>query len=345
VTDITGTMKALIQSHDGYERNGNGPVLKPFKSLVELADVPVPKPGAGQVLVKVGLGSVNPSDVMFVNGFYGQPRIKGKPAGFEGTGKVVATGSGFMARRLKGKRVAFVARNAGSWAEYAIADATACIPLRNDVCDEDGAAMIVNPLTAYAMFGIVKADGAKAFIMSAAASQLCKLLTGLAKEKGYRAIALVRRDDQIDLLKKHGAAHVLNYTAEDFASRLAEVLKQEKPRIFLDAVTGPLGSQVFDAMGNRSRWIVYGRLDVSDTVLREPGQLIFQSKRIEGFWLTRWMRDTSLFAKISAVNAVQKRFASGAWSTDVTARLSLEEALDGMEDALTAPNGKVFITP
>ena len=45
MSKVTATMKALIQSHDGYERDRTGPVLKPFKSLVELADVPVPKPG------------------------------------------------------------------------------------------------------------------------------------------------------------------------------------------------------------------------------------------------------------------------------------------------------------
>jgi NADPH:quinone reductase-like Zn-dependent oxidoreductase len=342
--EIPKTMRALIQKHDGYA-SGERAEMKPFKDLLEFGELPVPEPRQGQVLIKVKLGSVNPSDVAFVNGYYGQPRQKGHAAGFEGVGEVAVSGGGFMANRLKGKRVAFVATNAGGWAEYVVADAFGAIPLRDDIRDEDGAAMIVNPMTAHAMFDIVKKEGAKAFVMSAAGSQLCKHLAGLANEEGYRAIALVRRDDQIDSLKKLGAAHVLNVTAGDFGKRFADVLKQEKPRIFLDAVTGPLGSKVFEAMGKGARWIVYGRLDVSDTVIHEPGQLIFQSKKIEGFWLTKWFRDASIPKQLLTVRAVQKRFAEGGWSTDVTDRLSLEDAIGGLEKALAVPNGKVFITP
>jgi NADPH:quinone reductase-like Zn-dependent oxidoreductase len=344
MSDFPDTMDALIQTQDGFETSGRTDLL-PYGELLEFGTLAVPKPKSGQVLIKVTLGSVNPSDVMFVNGFYGQPRRKGRPAGFEGVGVVVQSGGGFMANRLKGKRVAFAATGGGSWSGYVTADAMGVIPLMDGVSDEDGAAMIVNPLTAHAMFDIVKKDGAKAFIISGAASQLCKLMIGLARDHGYRAIALVRRDDQIENLKQRGAAHVLNITSDDFSSRLQEVLKAEKPRVFLDAVTGPLGSQVFMAMGQRSRWIVYGRLDPSDTLIGEPGQLIFQSKQIEGFWLTKWFGGTSLVKKVLTIRAVQKRFASGEWKTDITARIPLKDAVTELEKALAVPNGKVFLTP
>ncbi|TIU90081.1 MAG: NADH oxidoreductase, partial [Mesorhizobium sp.] len=134
--------------------------------------------------------------------------------------------------------------------------------------DEDGAAMIVNPLTALAMFDIVKQEGEKAFVMTAGASQLCKLIIGLAKEAGFRPIVTVRRDEQIPLLKDLGAAHVLNEKAADFEAVLRETMKAEQPRIFLDAVTGPLASAIFNAMPKRARWIVYGRLDAEPTVIR-----------------------------------------------------------------------------
>ena len=63
--------------------------------------------------------------------------------------------------------------------------------------------------------------------MTAGASQLCKLIIGLAREEGFRPIAIVRRDDQIPLLKQIGAAHVLNEKAPDFRDALREVLKAE----------------------------------------------------------------------------------------------------------------------
>ncbi len=342
---IPSTMKALLLRNDGYAAASSGTVLEAMEPYVEAGTIGVPQPEGSQVLIKVALDSINPSDVMFVKGMYGQPRAIGRPAGFEGVGEVVATGPD--ATGLAGKRIAFATglTNWGSWAEYAVAEAAACIPVLDSVRDEDAAAMIVNPLTALAMFGIVKDEGEKAFILTAGASQLCKLIIGVAKDEGYRPIAIVRRDDQIPLLEGVGAAHVLNAEAPDFQQKLAEVVKAEKPRIFLDAVTGPLAGTIFSAMGKRARWIVYGRLDGTVTPIPEPGQMIFMHKKIEGFWLTEWMRNVGRERRGEAAIEVQKRFSDGRWATDVTAVVPLEEAVSRVAEELAKPNGKVFIRP
>ena len=337
-------MQALVLNNDGFALKKSGSVLESLDPYVTLTRVGVPKPGPSQVLVKVSLASINPSDVMFIKGQYGQPRVKGQPAGFEGVGTVVAAGE--AAAPLAGMRIAFATGQSGwgSWADYAIAEAGACIPLIEGVRDEDGAALIVNPLTAIAMFGIVREAGEKAFVMTAGASQLSKLILELAKKAGYRPIVTVRRDDQIETLKKAGAAHVLNATADDFQEKLREVMKAEKPRIFLDAVTGPLASAIFAAMPRGARWIIYGRMDLGDTLIPEPGQLIFLNKRIEGFWLTEWMRQAGERRKEAVIEA-QTRFADGRWATDVTAVVPLSEAVARVPDELAKPNGKVFIKP
>jgi NADPH:quinone reductase-like Zn-dependent oxidoreductase len=340
---IPSTMKALLLNEDGYAAKPSGSVLEAMTPYVTLGTIGVPTPKASQVLIKVSLASINPSDVMFLKGMYGQPRIKGQPAGFEGVGEVVAAGED--AQKLLGKRVAFATGISGwgSWAEYAVAEASACLRLIDGVRDVDAAAMIVNPLTAIAMFDIVKQEGEKAFIMTAAASQLCKLIMGVASDEGYRAIAIVRRDDQIPLLEKAGAAIVLNAEAPDFKQRLAETCKAEKPRIFLDAVTGPLAATIFNTMPRRARWIIYGRLDQSVTPIQEPGQLIFMHKKVEGFWLTEWMRSTDPDRRGAAVLEAQKRFVDGRWATDVTAIVPLAQAIERVAPELAKPNGKVFI--
>lgn len=343
---LPSEMKALLLVGDGYSRAPSAAALEAMEPYLRPGNIAVPKPGASQALIKVSLASINPSDVSFIKGQYGQPRVKGQPAGFEGVGIVVATGDDPYARSLEGKRVAFATglSNWGSWAEYAVAEAASCIPLLDTVRDEDGAAMIVNPLTALAMFDIVKQEGEKAFIMTAGASQLCKLIIGLAKEEGFRPIVTVRRDEQIALLEGLGAAHVLNEKAVDFEAALREVVKAEQPRILLDAVTGPLASAIFNAMPKRSRWIVYGRLDAEPTVIREPGQLIFQHKRVEGFWLAEWMRQFRDRLGPAVLEA-QKRFSDGRWSTDVTAVVPLDAAMARLPTELAKPNGKVFIKP
>lgn len=345
---MADTMQALILKGDGYaSAMPDDPALKDIAPFVRLGELPVPEPGEGQVRVRVALASVNPSDEMFVQGLYGQPRIEGNAAGFEGVGEVVASGGGNLADGYLGRRVAFVAAVGapGTWSEYSIADAALCVPLVDGVRDEDGAAMIVNPLTALAMLDIVAQEEAPAFIVSAGASQLCKLMIGLAVENGLRPIALVRRDSQIELLEGLGAAHVLDTETDDFPSRLRSVIREERPRVFLDAVANQLSARVFHAMGRRARWVIYGKLDAESPTVLEPGQLIFMDKRIEGFWLVRWMRDTPLEEKAAAIQTAQTRFASGEWRTDVTAVLSLEEAMDRLPAELAKPNGKVFLRP
>lgn len=339
-------MKALLLIGDGYARTPTASVLEAMEPYLRPGRIAVPTPGPTQVLIKVGLASINPSDVMFVKGQYGQPRVKGQPAGFEGVGTVVASGDEAYPKSLIGKRVAFATgvSNWGSWAEYALAEAAACIPLLDTVRDEDGAAMIVNPLTALAMFDIVREEGEKAFIMTAGASQLSKLIIGLAREVGFRPIVTVRRNDQIASLKELGAAHVLNEKASDFKAVLREVIKAEQPRIFLDAVTGPLASTIFDAMPRRARWVIYGRLDPEPTIILEPGQMIFQHKHIEGFWLSEWMRQFR-DRRGPAILEAQQRFSDGRWSTDVTAIVPIAEAMARIPAELAKPNGKVFLRP
>lgn len=340
-------MKALLLRDEGYAKTQPDSIaLSDMTPFVELADIAEPEPAEGQVKIRVKLASINPSDEMFIQGLYGQPRIKGAPAGFEGVGEVVASGGGAIADGIKGLRVAFVAiPGNGTWSEFALADAATCIPLIDGVRDEDGAAMIVNPLTALAMFDIVKEADSKAFIISAGASQLCKLMIGAAKDDGYRPIAIVRRDSQIEPLKALGAAHVLNSESDSFETDLRAVMKEEKPRIFLDAVANQTCAAIFNAMPNRSRWVIYGKLDEELPTILQPGQMIFQSKQIEGFWLTRWMMEKPLAEKMGAIQTVQKRFAGGDWQTDVTAIISLEEATAAVPEELSKPNGKVFIKP
>ncbi len=345
MTDTLPTkMQAVILREDGYAADAiPASQVRDVSRYLEQAEVDLPTLGPDQVLIKVRAAMVNPSDLAFIQGGYGQPRVKGTPAGFEGVGDVVAT-KGLYAKTLKGNRVSFVASQTGSgaWAEYAVAEAATAITLRKDLRDEDGAALIVNPLTAAAMVDMVPDGGA--FIASGGASQLGKLMAGLTKESGKRMIALVRRDAPIAALKDLGASHVLNETSESFAADLKAALKAEKPTVFLDCIAGSVSARVFAAMGKDSSWVIYGKMTSEPPEILEPGQLIFMRKKILGFWLVSWMRDTNMLGKMSAIKAVQARFTDGRWKTDISAKVPLRNLVKDLPSALNEPDGKVMIT-
>lgn len=342
MTDLPQTMSAVIQKLEGFSGRAEGPVINDASEYLEDATIPVPQPGPGEVVIKVRVAAVNPSDLHFIKGEYGQPNVKGAPAGFEACGDVVATGEG--AEWLAGQRVGFVASGSGSWAEYAKTNMAMCVPLHPDVRDEDGAAQIVNPLTAVAMVEMAAENG-DALILSAGASQLSKLAIALAKSRGMKAIALVRRIEVAAALKELGAAEVLDVTSANFAEDFAKVSRELKPRAFLDAVADQLSESVFAGMPNRSHWVVYGKLNPEAVQMSQIGSLVFSQKVIEGFWLTPWMMSQPKERMMTLAKEVQSRYIDGTWTTDVSTYLPLNEVVSGLAAATKVKDGKIMIKP
>ena len=340
-------MLALTQTEDGFsDAEPTGPYLDDLAPFLTANRVPVPQPGEGQVLVKLRMAAVNPSDIHFVKGEYGIPRVKGAAAGFEGCGDVVAAGAG--AEKLDGQRVAFIASKTGSgaWADYVLAEAASCVPVPGAMRDEDAAGLFVNPLTAIGMVSLAKASGSGAIVLTAGGSQLSKLMIGLAADQGLRTIPLVRRPALLDPLSSLGANHPLDVTAPDFSERFHEISRQEKPRILLDAVADDVSARVFFNMPNRTRWVVYGKLNPLPVTLTEMGQFVFTGKSIEGFWLTEWLGRIDAETRNAAFATLFQRFTSGTWRVDVQARIPLAEAHDRLPREMMRENtGKILLTP
>ena len=334
------TMTALCLRESGYATRAGADMPTDLAPFLELAEVPLPEVGPGQALVKVAKAAVNPSDLMFVAGLYGQPRVQGMPAGFEGVGEVVAGDT-----PLIGQRVSFFGSGSGTWAEYALTNASMMIPLHPQVSDDDAAGLIVNPVTAMAMFDIARNDGAGSFVFTAGGSQLGKFMIGLGKDHGVAPIAVVRRVEQVQALMDLGATEVLVSTADDFADRLAAVMAAHGPRILLDAVADQTSADIFFSMPRNARWITYGRLATDPPALTQMGQFIFMNKRIEGFWLTNWMQSTPPEKVGEVITEVQTRFATGAWRTTVSGTLPLATALKQFPKALAVKDVKLLIAP
>ncbi|MCO6186175.1 alcohol dehydrogenase catalytic domain-containing protein [Rhizobium sp. L1K21] len=343
---VPATMHALLQKGDGYSGKQTGISIDTLEPYLEYAEIPVPELKDGQVLVRMAMANINPSDLHFIKGEYGQPRQKGKPAGFEGVGEVVA-GSGAYAEKLIGQRVAFTATpdGSGTWADYAVTAAKTCIPVKHGMLDEDAAGHIVNPLTAMAMFDLVRKANTESFVLTAGASQLCKLIIALAKDEGYRPIVVVRRNEMTEPLKALGAAYVLDENDADVVEQFKQISRSEKPRIMLDAVSNQLSSDIFFAMPNRANWVIYGKLDSSPITARELGQFVFMDKVISGFWLTKWFNETSPDEQKRVIGEVQDRFISRKWTTDVSAVIPLAEVMEKLPATLAKRAGKVLLTP
>jgi NADPH:quinone reductase-like Zn-dependent oxidoreductase len=331
---IPATMRALVLH--AYE-------IGSYASL-RLEERPTPQPRKGEVLVRMAASPINPSDLAALQGLYGVPKALPIVPGIEGCGTVVQTGSGVLARRLMGKRVACAAgAGDGAWAEYMVAPALQCSPLPKDVSDEQGAMRIVNPYTAWAHLTIARQADARAIVQTAAASALGQMVNRLAQRRGVQVINVVRREVHAETLRRLGAKHILNSDVPDFDHQLRDCCRQLGASLAFDAVAGRMTARLLDALPPEGRVVVYGGL-AGEAINIESGALIFNQRHIEGFYLARWVAHQNPLALL----AMQRRLYQLGDLTHAT--IQLRAPLEDVQRAITSYEanmsaGKVLLMP
>jgi NADPH:quinone reductase len=232
---------------------------------VTLADVPVPTPGDDEVLIRVEATPINPSDLGLLFGGADittvtsdgsmataklPPQVltamagrvgESMPVGNEGAGPVVAAGSSPEAQALL--------IGGAMYAQYRLIKASQCLVLPEGTTPAEGASCFVNPLTALGMVETMKLEGHTGLVHTAAASNLGQMLVKLCLADGIPLVNVVRREEQVDLLKGIGATHVVNMTAPTFMEDLTEALVETGATLAFDAIGGGRqGGQILAAM-------------------------------------------------------------------------------------------------
>ncbi|XQW86560.1 zinc-binding dehydrogenase [Thalassotalea piscium] len=318
---------------------------------IELIDKEVPVLSKGQVLIKMLASSVNPSDLVYLRGKYGLPPKDNAYCGFEGVGIVIDANAGLYGRWLTGKRVAISAQPGvdGVWAKYAVTKANFCLPVRNDISDEQAATLIVNPCTSVCLVERAKALGAKAIVINAAASQVGKGVIRYAKRLGITTIATVRSQANQVILQNIGADYVLNTQEDNFDERLKTLANQHKATVLLDAIAAQDTPKLLKVMPKSSTAIVYGRLSETHDPLGgffSVADVIFRDIKIEGFWLATYIGKAKPWQVLALSRKVQKLFSSGVFKTDIYASVGFQDfaaAIDHYGEHKS--DGKVILLP
>jgi NADPH:quinone reductase-like Zn-dependent oxidoreductase len=308
----------------------------------------VPRPGRGQVLVRIEAAPCNPSDLLFLQGLYGVTKTLPTTPGWEGAGTVVASGGGLLGRWLTGKRVSCGGQSDadGTWAEYYIAETGACAPLHRDVDFDRGATMLINPMTAVGLMDVAARGRHRALIQTGAASQVGRMLVRLASDAGLPLVNVVRRPAQVEILRSLGAEHVLDSSDGNFDGSLERICTDLGVTMAIEAVAGEMTGKLLDVMPRGSVAVVYGALSEEDCSGIDPIGLIFAAKRVDGFYLGDWIRERGYLGTLRALSRVQRLIREGAIETAVQLRVGL----DGASDALLQyvgrmTDGKVLIKP
>ena len=314
------------------------------EQVLEVRDVPVPEPGRGQVRVRMLASPINPSDLLFVRGEYGkQPPLPVTP-GFEGVG-VVEAGHGLLARRVMGKRVAVLnSSGRGNWQEHVVIPARQAVPVPAGLSDEQAASFFVNPASALVMTRYVLRVPRGAWLLqTAAGSALGRMVVRLGKRYGFRTLHVVRRREQAEELLRLGGTAAVATNDEPLAARVHALTEGKGVPFAIDAVGGATGTEALTTLARHGRMLVYGRL-AGEPLAVDPGVLLLGEKRLEGFWLSEWVRDQNPLTMLLLFRRIGRLLTEGDLASEVGAGFPLDDVRAAVRQA-AAPgkSGKVLL--
>ena len=313
--------------------------------VLELVDVPIPTPAAGEVLVRAHAIGAGKPDVLLRTGVYRWKPPLPSVIGTEMSGRIEALGAGVTDLRV-GQPVLVYHLKAGCYAEYAAVPTSSVTPLPESV-DLDDAVSMPNYQVAWALLNEAsRGTNAKTVYVNGAAGGVGSGVIQLCKLAGQTIIAGASTDEKCAFAKQLGATHTINYSREKVPERVLEptggrgaelVLGHIIGKSFTDslAMLAPMGLIVsFNALGG------FPEKDL----FQEMRANLPRSPAVRCFTMHSYDHDPE--GRKRLVDAVIKLFAEGKVIPQIHARLPLADAkkAHALLDA-RAVHGKLVLKP
>jgi len=203
-----------------YERNG------PAREVLNLGEIETPRPGPGEVRVKLTTSGVNPSDVKSREGRTRKivfPRVVPHS---DGAGVIDMVGAGVPANRV-GERVwtwnAQWKRPFGTCAEHVVLPAAMAVALPDHVGFAEGACLGIPAMTAYHAAAVAEAWAGSTLLIAGGAGAVGHYAIQFAKARGAVVITTVSSPEKAKLAQAAGADHVIDYKRENVGERVMEL--------------------------------------------------------------------------------------------------------------------------
>lgn len=253
---------------------------------LQLQEVAQPEPGAGEALVRVHASGVNYADIYFRNGTLARPIPFPFTLGIEGAGEIEAVGEG-VSELKRGDRVAYK-RSLGSYAEYDVVKAAEIAPLPDGVSFHDGAAIMLQGLTAhYLVHEFYPIKRGSTVLVHAAAGGVGLLLVQWVKHMGAVVIGTVSTDEKAKIARGAGADHVILYTKQDFSEQAKKLTGGAGVDYVIDGVGKTTFTKDLDALKPRGWATIFGMPSgPADPVV--PNSLMMKSLTISGGALSNY---------------------------------------------------------
>lgn len=223
--------------------------------VLSYEDWPLASPGPGQVALRQTAIGLNFVDTYQRSGLY--PVKMPFVGGNEGAGVITAVGDGVTDLKV-GDRVAYQGQ-VGAYAAERLAAAERMVPIPDGIDDQTAAAIMLKGLTAYyLLFKTWPVAKGETILWHAAAGGTGLIATQWAKALGATVIGTAGSGDKVALAKAHGCDHVINYSTEDFATRVRDLTDGRGVDVVYDGVGKATFEKSLDCLRPRGLMVSFG---------------------------------------------------------------------------------------
>jgi NADPH2:quinone reductase len=289
--------------------------------VLQLEDVPVGEPGAGQVRVRHTAIGVNFVDTYQRSGLYPMPLPQ--VAGNEGAGVVEAAGSGVTTLKA-GDRVAYTGL-IGSYCGERLVPADRMVKIPEGISDEQAASIMLKGMTVhYLIHSTYAVKAGDTVLWHAAAGGVGTLACQWLKALGATVIGTVGSPEKAKLAKAHGADHVIDYSKENFVERVKQITGGKGVPVVYDSVGKTTWEGSLDCLRPLGLWVIFGNASgpvppLNTGILAQKGSLFATRPTLATYIASR----ADLEARSSSLFAIVK---SGKVKIEISARYKLADA-------------------
>ncbi|XP_052811158.1 enoyl-[acyl-carrier-protein] reductase, mitochondrial-like [Mya arenaria] len=247
---------------------------------------------SGEVLVKMMMAPVNPSDINMIEGSYFLKPPLPAIVGNEGVAEVMEVGADVQALKA-GDWVIPNQAGFGTWRTHAVAKSMDLKRICNDIPPLSAATIAVNPCTAYRMLkDFVSLKPGDVVMQNSANSAVGQSVIQIAKAWDVRTVNIVRDrenlDELVEQLKSMGADHVVT---EEFSRKPAmkDLIKSlgKPPKLAFNGVGGKSATELLRHLGQKGIMVTYGGMS-RQPVIVPTGVFIFKEVSCIGYWNSQW---------------------------------------------------------
>jgi putative PIG3 family NAD(P)H quinone oxidoreductase len=241
--------------------------------VLQPTEMAVPRPEAGQVLVRVANAGVNRPDVLQRLGRYPPPAGASPIPGLEIAGEVVALGEGVAAEMLGRKVCALV--TGGGYAEYCLAVAGHCLPVPDGLSLAEAAAL---PETLFTVWHNVFERGyareGETLLVHGGTSGIGTMAIKLGKLFRLTVIVTCGSDAKCEAASAMGADHAINYRKHDFSELVRSLTEGKGAELALDMVAGDYTQRNLDCLGVNGRLVTIAVLGGAQATINMAGVMV-----------------------------------------------------------------------